>query len=298
VAVTDELTRFAEQCTTKSKGFFEAARAALAKSVSLKEEAGTLTGDARKLRKSEIKNLRSVAAGLIVKAQDAALAACSGGNDTTIELRKAIDTALEADPILKAKAESFREKMKEKDEKACSKKALKKSFKKLMAKAEARVAAKAAAKTGAGEAVKTKMQADKQDPETKNQDDESVKKSAEAARLQEAGDMLQKALEGNAVLTATVKQVMEVIHGRPITDNATKPLALVKSGEKEPDALDVLGKVEMAIQNGALTRNEAMRARDLAGKYTAVQTGALSKSIFDATVAKCSVNIQELFAAA
>lgn len=288
LTVTDELTSFAAQCAGKSQKFLDAARTTLAKAITMKSELGELAGEARKLRKSEIKLLRSNAAGLIVKAYDAALAACAGGNDTTGEIRKAISTLIEADPILKAKTDEMRDKMKEKDEKACTKKALKKSLKKMVRKAAAKVAAKAAA---AAEVAKNN-QADKQDDENKNQDDSSVSTKAELTN--EAKMLIEKCLTGQAMLAGTVNDLMSVLNGRPVTNGATKPLTLVKS-DTGTEFLDQLARVEKAIASGTLSDDEQFRARDIAAKYTAVEAGSLAKSIWVSYVKKSSRKVQELF---
>ncbi len=289
--VTDELTKFAEQCAGKSQKFLDAARSHLAKAIALKSDAGELTGDARAIRKSEIKVLRANAAKLIVKAQEAAYAACSGGNDTTVEIRKAIDTIIEGDPILKAKTSEEREKMREKDEKACAKKALKKSLKRMVKKAAAKAAAKAAVVAPAAEAIKNN-QADEQDKDTKNQDDKSVSTKAELSPETEA--MIKKTLDGTAMLQGTVQDLMSLLNGRAITKNASAPLTLVKSDNSEP-LLDQLGRVEKAISGGILNDSEAMRARDLAGKFTAVEQGAMSKSIWASLVMKSTPAVVALF---
>ncbi len=291
ITITDELTSFAAQCAGKSQKFLDAARSTLARAVTMKSEIGELSGDARKLRKSEIKTLRANAASLIVKAQEAALAACSGGADTTGEIRKAISTLVEADPLLKAEAEEMREKMRKKEEKACTKKALKKSLKRMVKKAAAKVAAKAA--TAAAETVKNN-QADSQDSETKNQDDKSVSTKAELSA--EHAEMVKKAVDGVAMLQGTVADLMSVLNGRTVTNGATQPLTLVKSDPNNgSELLDQMGRVEKAIAAGILSDEEQMRARDIAGKYTAVTAGVMAKSIWASYVKKSSRSVQELF---
>lgn len=288
VTATDEIVRFAAQCTGKAQTFYDAARQALAKAVSLSEDIGELTGDARHARKAEIKATRGHAVELLVKAQESALAACSGGSDPTIELRKSIDTLIDGDPTLKAKAESMREKMREKDEKACSKKALKKSLKKFIKKAAAKVASKTAKPA---EVAKTQQQADKQDPENKNQDDASV--TTKGLSADEAA-MLKKAVDGTAMLQGTVADLMAALSGRPVTNNATAALTLVKS-DTGAGLLDQMAKVEKAIADGFLSDTDGMRARDLASKWSAVEAGAISKSMWASLVAKASRPVQELF---
>jgi len=81
-----------------------------------------------------------------------------------------------------------------------------------------------------------------------------------------------------------------------VTNGASTPLTLVKSDTNGgSDLLDQLGRVEKAIMAGVLTETDAMRARDLAGKYTAVVEGAFSKSIWASMVMKSTDAVKALF---
>ena len=130
------------------------------------------------------------------------------------------------------------------------------------------------ATAGAGDGAAKGNQADKQDPETKNQDDSSTSSKAVDP------DAVKKALEGIGVLQGTIDQVLQIVAGRPVTNNATTPLSLMKSDTGPSDIIAVGLAIDEAADEGRLDSGAEMKARDLLSKVTAVRNGDMSKEVW------------------
>jgi hypothetical protein len=301
-AVPGEASSFFEWHARKAGQFLRATKSVLNKAVQIKDGLDELpTPEAKKAAKGQFRDLRKKAARLGLSALAASYAAKSEEADPAADTLKALHDMMEEDHTLKADIAALHDKDREKDEEKRAKKAMKKlarKAKKIAAKKAEKAAAKAAAEAGTiteGGVESAKgddkgNQADKQKPENKNQDD-SAKKALDAEML----GRIEAALKGIEPLAGSVPQVMEILAGRPVTQNVTQPLALMKA-DAAPDTLMAIDqRIDEAVANGKLDGTSEMRARDLLQKVTLVKAGVMSEEMWKSNVKQSPISVQEIF---
>ena len=298
-----EAAAFAEKSARVSRDTFTSAKRLLGKAEKLETNMGDVKKAERQVIKAQIRALRKRAARLMLNAVNTSFAAKSGDADPAADVRKSVRELVDEDRILKADINALHEKDEKKDEEKKMAKALRKLAKRAAKKAAAKAAKKAAAQAaaageagksegtgGASEAAKTQMQADKQDPETKNQDDSSKTEKAAA----EQAEQVKKALEGIGLMQGTMQQVLEIVAGRPLTSGATEPLTLMK-GDPGTTFLTIDGRIEDAMADNKLDNGGAMKARDLLQKVSAVRSGAMSEDMWRSMLRQSPPAVQEIF---
>lgn len=300
--VPGEAASFQKYQAQKANGYYRAFKAVLAKSEQIHDQLDDLElPEARKAAKAQIKDLRKKAARLALKTLAATYAAKSEESDPAAEARKSLHNAMESDARLKADIAALHDKDRDKDEEKGAKKRMKKLFKKAAAKLAKKAAAKAADTAPAGGAAKAVSgndkgnQADRQDPETKNQDDAA--KATETTKTQEetAADV-KKALEGLGLMQGTIQQVFELVAGRPITNNAINPPALMKAGDMTATTvMNVDQKIEDAVAKGELDQMAEMRARDLLMKTEHVREGRMTQDMWDSMLRQAPLSVQQIY---
>lgn len=295
-----EVKAFSARYAAKAEQALRGARKLISKAGRLAEEIDDLEGDARKTAKAQVKDLRGSAATLLCKARDFSLAARFGETDPAAEVRKSVDDVLDANPVLKADVSAFHEKEGEEDHEKGAERKMKKMAKKAAKKAAskaAKKAAKAAAKTGDGAAAKAADgEAAKAEALAKNancDEDGNQKQQADGAAKAETIAQLQKAVDGIGMLQMNVSQLMETVTGRPLTQNATTPLTLIKGGA---DAEQRIDKIAAKIDGGDYDTPVVMKASDLLSKLTAVREGKLSRDVWLSYLRAAPVEVQNIFA--
>jgi hypothetical protein len=288
-------TRFSNIYVRKAQGFAAAARIALAKAGSIREGLGELQPEARKIAKAQIKDLRKRAARLVSKSLEAAFAAKSEDSDPALEVRKAMTVLLDGDESLKADVSAFHEKDERENEEKREKKKMKKAIKAIARKVaqkaakKAKAAADAAAAQAGGEAAKTQMQADSQDKDSKNQ---AAKPTTEKTINP---DDLKKALEGLGILEGKISDVMEIVAGRPVTNNVGKPLELLKSDTGASKLIEISSRIDEAVASDRMDTGAEMKARDLLQKVDAVRRGVMSQDLWQQQLLQAPQSVKDVF---
>lgn len=289
----NEASQFAAIFASKAEQSLRAAKSVLKKTRELRDGLDEVSGADRKALKSQIRDLRKRAARLSLDALAATYAAKSEDADPAADVRKSLHDLMEDDAALKADMSAMHDKDKDKDEEKKTKKAIKRAAKKAAEKAAKKAAKRAAAEPPKTETTKADdkgNQADKQDPETKNQDDAAKK----ATLTDEDRALLSKALEGHGVLQGKLHEMFDLIAGRPTSTKATEPLELMK-GEPVHVAMTLNTRIEEAVASGRLDTGAEMKARDLLQKSTAVREGALSEEAWKTMVRNSPSSVQEIF---
>ncbi len=133
------------------------------------------------------------------------------------------------------------------------------------------------------------MQADRQDPETKNQDD-----SAKATAVADMATKVDDAMKGLGMLKTTVAGLMDVIAGKPINPDNVQPLALMK-GDPVVVTKSIQDKIEQAVDDETIDPAAEIRARDLLVKLTGVRNGIISEETFRSALRQSPHSVQQIF---
>lgn len=144
----------------------------------------------------------------------------------------------------------------------------------------------------------------KAEDDKKKEEDEAAEKAKAVAAPGSAAEkaiiataeqaaMVQKALDGLALLPATVQTVMDTIYGK-----SANPIAPEISKGTPAVIVDYAARVEEAIENGTLSEGGEMKARSLVQHMALAKAGRVDMANVSAELEKAPAEVRALFAVA
>ena len=150
-------------------------------------------------------------------------------------------------------------------------------------------AAKAAADARAKAEAKGN-QADKQDPETGNQDDSAAKGEV----LKQMSNKIDNALSGLGMLKTDVRGLMDVLMNTSKQGPGAVPPDFAKSFAVDKSH-ELSLKIEALEESGQMSPADALASQDIIAKANMVRLGQLTSSVLQDRIAKSSSAVQMLF---
>ncbi len=137
----------------------------------------------------------------------------------------------------------------------------------------------------------------------KAEEDEKEKEAAEKAKTTAGAgegavkaitpDDLKKALEGLATIPTTVQGMLDAVLGK-----STTPGGAPEIQKSNVETIDVVARVEAAIDNDELSEDGIMKAQSIAQHFTLAKAGRVNMADVQAEIEKAPSEVRALFAAA